>query len=181
MRAAEQRVELGLDLGGRHDEQLVAALERRVRRGHDDAPFAQDRDERAVLRPRHLPDQRADLRCVVGERDLDEVRLALLQGEQPDEVADGDRLLDDGGQQPGRGDRDVDAPGLVEQPLVLRVVDAGDDAVDAELGLAEQGDDEVDLVVAGGRDDGTFRDTVVFSVLADEWPRVKAGLQARLA
>src|SRR4051812_17296411 len=30
------------------------------------------------------------------------------------------------------------------------------------------------------REDGTFRDTVVFSILADEWPLVKAGLQARL-
>lgn len=31
------------------------------------------------------------------------------------------------------------------------------------------------------REDGTFRDTVVFSVLADEWPRVKAGLMDRLS
>jgi N-acetyltransferase len=30
------------------------------------------------------------------------------------------------------------------------------------------------------REDGTFRDTVVFSVLGAEWPAVKAGLQARL-
>jgi RimJ/RimL family protein N-acetyltransferase len=30
------------------------------------------------------------------------------------------------------------------------------------------------------REDGTFRDTVVFSVLIDEWAEVKAGLQARL-
>jgi RimJ/RimL family protein N-acetyltransferase len=30
------------------------------------------------------------------------------------------------------------------------------------------------------RDDGTFRDTVVFSVLAEEWPAVKANLIARL-
>jgi N-acetyltransferase len=30
------------------------------------------------------------------------------------------------------------------------------------------------------RADGTWRDTVVFSVLRDEWPRVRAGLQARL-
>ncbi len=30
------------------------------------------------------------------------------------------------------------------------------------------------------REDGTFRDSVVFSVLIDEWPEVKAGLQARL-
>jgi RimJ/RimL family protein N-acetyltransferase len=30
------------------------------------------------------------------------------------------------------------------------------------------------------REDGTFRDTVVFGVLKDEWPAVKAGLTARL-
>lgn len=30
------------------------------------------------------------------------------------------------------------------------------------------------------RADGSFRDTVVFSVLVDEWPRVKAGLEQRL-
>jgi N-acetyltransferase len=30
------------------------------------------------------------------------------------------------------------------------------------------------------RADGTFRDTVVFSVLRDEWPAVRAGLEARL-
>lgn len=28
--------------------------------------------------------------------------------------------------------------------------------------------------------DGTFRDTVLFSILADEWPAVKEGLQVRL-
>lgn len=30
------------------------------------------------------------------------------------------------------------------------------------------------------REDGTFRDSVVYSVLKDEWPQVKAGLAARL-
>ena len=30
------------------------------------------------------------------------------------------------------------------------------------------------------REDGTFRDTVVFSVLRQEWPQVRAGLEARL-
>jgi N-acetyltransferase len=30
------------------------------------------------------------------------------------------------------------------------------------------------------REDGTFRDTVVFSVLADEWPAVRAGLRERV-
>ena len=31
------------------------------------------------------------------------------------------------------------------------------------------------------REDGTFRDTVVFSITIDDWPRVKQGLQARIA
>lgn len=31
------------------------------------------------------------------------------------------------------------------------------------------------------RADGTWRDTAVFSILIDEWPAVRAGLQARLA
>ena len=31
------------------------------------------------------------------------------------------------------------------------------------------------------RADGTFRDTVVFSVVREEWPVIRAGLQARLA
>ena len=31
------------------------------------------------------------------------------------------------------------------------------------------------------RADGTFRDTVVFSILRDEWPQVRAALEARLA
>ena len=30
------------------------------------------------------------------------------------------------------------------------------------------------------REDGTFRDSVVFSVLVDEWPAVRAGLEGRL-
>ena len=30
------------------------------------------------------------------------------------------------------------------------------------------------------REDGTFRDTVVFSVVREEWPQVRAGLEARL-
>ena len=31
------------------------------------------------------------------------------------------------------------------------------------------------------REDGTFRDTVVFSITMDDWPTVKQGLQARIA
>jgi RimJ/RimL family protein N-acetyltransferase len=31
------------------------------------------------------------------------------------------------------------------------------------------------------REDGSFRDTVVFSILAEEWPAVRAGLEVRLS
>jgi N-acetyltransferase len=46
----------------------------------------------------------------------------------------------------------------------------------AKLGAQREGVLRRDLK----REDGTFRDTVVFSVLKDEWPAVKAGLAARL-
>jgi RimJ/RimL family protein N-acetyltransferase len=47
----------------------------------------------------------------------------------------------------------------------------------AKLGAVEEGT----LRRHSRREDGTFRDTVVFSVLRDEWPAVAAGLQRRLA
>jgi hypothetical protein len=31
------------------------------------------------------------------------------------------------------------------------------------------------------RPDGSWRDTAVYSILADEWPAVRAGLEERLA
>jgi hypothetical protein len=89
--------------------------------------------------------------------ELDEVGLTLAQRHEPDEVADADGLLDQGAEQAWGRHGDVDAPHLVEHPLVLRVVDAGDDARHAVLGLGEQRDDEVDLVVAGGGDDDVAR------------------------
>ena len=46
----------------------------------------------------------------------------------------------------------------------------------AKLGARREGVARRDM----RREDGTFRDSVVFSVLIDEWPAVKAGLQARL-
>jgi RimJ/RimL family protein N-acetyltransferase len=46
----------------------------------------------------------------------------------------------------------------------------------AKLGAQREGVVRRDMK----REDGTFRDTVVYSVLADEWPVVKAGLRARL-
>lgn len=47
----------------------------------------------------------------------------------------------------------------------------------ARLGATREGVLRRDL----RRADGTWRDTVVFSVLADEWPSVRAGLEQRLA
>ena len=64
---------------------------------------------------------------------------------------DRDRLLDQRGEQLGRRDRDVHAPALVEEPLVLRVVDPGHHPGHGELLLGQQRDHEVVLVVAGGR------------------------------
>jgi hypothetical protein len=72
---------------------------------------------------------------------------------QAHQRADRDGFLDERGEQVRCGHRHVDAPGLVEQPLVVRVVDAGHDAGHAELLLREQRDDEVHLVVAGDRHD----------------------------
>ena len=88
-----------------------------------------------------------------GQRDLHEVGLALTQRHQPHQVADGHRLLDQRGEQAWGGDRDVDAPVVVEQPLVARVVHPGDHPAHRELGLGQQRHHEVDLVVAGRGDD----------------------------
>src|SRR3954447_3954475 len=55
-------------------------------------------------------------------------------------------------------------------------LNARSQAAIAKLGARREGTLRRDMK----REDGTFRDTVVFSVLADEWPLVKAGLQARL-
>jgi RimJ/RimL family protein N-acetyltransferase len=46
-----------------------------------------------------------------------------------------------------------------------------------KLGAMQEGILRQDRVTWTGR----IRDTVIFSVLADEWPRVRDGLDARLA
>ncbi|AYN31875.1 hypothetical protein DUI70_1372 [Streptomyces albus] len=76
----------------------------------------------------------------------------MAEAQQPHQVADADRLLHEGGHQARGGDRDVHAPGLVEQPLVLRVVHPGHHARHPVLRLRQQRDDQVDLVVAGRGD-----------------------------
>ena len=109
-------------------------------------------DEHGVGGPVDVADAPAGERAALGESDLDHRGAALLELEDAHEVADAHGLLDERRHEPGRRHRDVDAPRLVEHPLVLRVVDPGDGARHAELGLGQQGEHEVGLVVAGGGD-----------------------------
>ena len=114
---------------------------------------ADDADEHALGRQGEVGDAAAAVGGVEGERELHHRGLALLELEEAHEVADADGLLDERRHEARGGDGDVDAPALVEHPLVARVVDAGHGTRHAELRLREQGDDEVDLVVTGGADD----------------------------
>jgi len=78
---------------------------------------------------------------------------AFLPGrKQADELAHTHRFLDECGDEVRCGDGEVDAPVLVEEPLVLGVIDPRDHTGDGELGLGEERDDEVVFVVAGGSD-----------------------------
>ena len=79
-------------------------------------------------------------RRALGEAHLGQPGLAALERQQADERADADRLLDQRGDEVRRRHRDVDAPQVVEHPLVLRVVHPGDDPGHAELLLGEQRD-----------------------------------------
>ena len=75
-----------------------------------------------------------------------------VEGEQAHRNAHRHRLLDEGGHNARRRDGHIHAPRLIEQPLVLRVVQASNHAGDREFGLGQQGDDQVRLVVAGRGD-----------------------------
>ena len=61
-----------------------------------------------------------------------------------------DGFLHEGGHDARRRHRHVHTPRLIEEPLVLRIIQARDDAGDRKLGLCQQGDDQVRLVVARG-------------------------------
>jgi RimJ/RimL family protein N-acetyltransferase len=60
--------------------------------------------------------------------------------------------------------------------LQTDIVNARSQAAIAKLGAIREGVVRRDMK----RADGTWRDSVVFSVIIDEWPEVKAGLEARL-
>ena len=66
--------------------------------------------------------------------------------------------------------------GLGRVKLQTDLINTRSQAAIAKLGATREGV----LRRHKRRADGTFRDTVVFSILRDEWPDVRAGLQARL-
>ncbi|HVW79575.1 MAG TPA: GNAT family protein [Mycobacteriales bacterium] len=66
--------------------------------------------------------------------------------------------------------------GLGRVKLRTDLVNVRSQAAIAKLGATREGVARRHL----RRADGTWRDSVIFSVIVDEWPRLKAGLEARL-
>jgi RimJ/RimL family protein N-acetyltransferase len=58
--------------------------------------------------------------------------------------------------------------------ILTDVLNTRSQAAIAKLGAVREGVVRRDVK----REDGTFRDSVVFSVLRDEWPMVKAGIES---
>ena len=83
--------------------------------------------------------------------ELDDLEVLLLEREQLDEPVLGDLVLDQAQDQVGRGHRRLD-PEQLEVLEIARVVDAGDDPLDAVLLLGDLADQDVVLVVAGHGD-----------------------------
>jgi RimJ/RimL family protein N-acetyltransferase len=67
--------------------------------------------------------------------------------------------------------------GLGRVKIQTDIINVRSQAAIAKLGATREGVVRRDMK----RRDGTWRDSVVFSVIADDWPAVKAGLEARLA
>ena len=88
-----------------------------------------------------------------GQGHLDEVGTRRLELQDTDQRPHRHRLFDEGGQQVRGRHRYVDAPGLVEQPVVLGVVHPGHHPGDGELLFSQQRHHKVVLVVTGGGHD----------------------------
>jgi RimJ/RimL family protein N-acetyltransferase len=67
--------------------------------------------------------------------------------------------------------------GLGRVKLRTDLINVRSQAAIAKLGATREGIARRHLK----RSDGTWRDSVIFSVITDDWPRVKNGLEARLA
>ena len=84
--------------------------------------------------------------------DLDDLEVLLLEREQLHEAVLGHLVLDQAQDEVGGRDRRLDAE-QAEVLEVARIVDPGDDPLDAVLLLGHLADEDVVLVVAGDRDD----------------------------
>ena len=67
--------------------------------------------------------------------------------------------------------------GLGRVKIQTDSINARSQAAIAKLGATREGVTRRDMK----RADGSWRDSVVFSVIVDEWPELKAGLERRLA
>ena len=80
--------------------------------------------------------------------ELEQPCLTPFEAHQVDQAADLHGLLDERGHQARSGDRDIDAPVVVEEPFVLRIIHARHRPRHPELGLRKQGEHQIGLVVA---------------------------------
>src|SRR4051794_27187675 len=150
-RPRELRGDDVLEPGVQDEQHLVAGLDDGVLLGHEAAAVAQHADDQRALRQLDVGDLLPGGRRVVGDLELDDLELLLLQREQVHQPVARHLVLDEPQDQVGRADRGLDAEQL-EVLQVPRVVDAGDDAVDEVLLLGHLPDEQVVLVVAGHRD-----------------------------
>ena len=132
-------------------DDLVAGREHRLGLGDHDVALPQDPDDGGVGGQPQLVDGLAHRARTFRQGHLHDRDVAAFQSDQPNQVADGDGFLHHGSEDVRRRDRGIDAPLFVEEPLVLGVVHARQDARDRELLLGEQRGHQVVLVVAGGR------------------------------
>ena len=88
----------------------------------------------------------------LADLELDDLQVLLLERQELDEAVLRDLVLDQAQDQVGGRDGGLDAERL-EVDQVARVVDPGDDPLDAVLLLGHLADEDVVLVVAGDRDD----------------------------
>lgn len=157
------------------DEELVAGPEPHLGGGEGGLALADDRGDDGACGEGDLGECAAGgtgLRCDGG---LDHVDARFAQAQEGHRAGGAGGFLDEGDEGCGGGDCGVDAPALVEEPGIVRVVDACRDTGDGELPLGEKADDQVVLVVAGGGDDevggvgaGVFEEGGLAGVPGDE-------------
>ena len=147
----ELRRDLRLEPRIEDQQHLVARLDHRVGLRHEAGPAAQHGDDQRAVGQRDVLDPAPGGVRALPDLELDDLQVLLLEREQLHEAVLGDLVLDQAEDQVGRRHRGLDVEQL-EVLEVARVVDAGDDPLDAVLLLGHLADQDVVLVVAGDRD-----------------------------